>query len=207
MGRPEQYKWTVIYTDHNKKFIHLNHLERNNPDAQILLADTSNKFSRNFAWRNGDLLVREWLKNNYDKILYDNIAILEWDVLVNTKLPSQKITGLIGKQIYYPKNNWYWFSEINLLEDYKQYALGIVPFGVLFMDKKSIDVLLDSRFDFLFNKNIYSELRLPTILNSRNIKINSLFMPHVSYLPVHFMNEQHIYHPIKSKIDGFKKQS
>lgn len=203
MTNLDDYKWTVIYTDHNKQFIHFNHLERNNPDAQILLADTSNKFSRDFAWRNGDLLVREWLKNNYDKILYDNIAILEWDVLVNMSLPSFKVKGLIAKDkhIYHPRNRWHWFCEMGLLESYRRYTVGISPLGVLFMNKKCIEVLLDNEFDFLYNRDIYSELRLPTILNSKQIPIGNQSMPNVSYLPVDFTNQNTIYHPIKSKIE------
>lgn len=203
MEQQEQYNWTVIYTDHNKQFIHLNYLEQTNPNAQILLADTSNKFTKDFAWRNGDLLVREWLRNNYDKILYDNIAILEWDVLVNAPLPPFKVKGLIAKDkhIYYSGNRWHWFCERNLLEQYIQYAIGIAPLGVLFMNKKCIEILLDNQFDSLYNKDIYSELRLPTILNSKQVSIGMHPMPNVSYLPMTFTNKRSIYHPIKSKIE------
>lgn len=197
--KKDQYNWTIIYTDHNREFIHLDHLKKSNPDAQILLADTSNNFNKNFAWRNGDLLYRTWLQNNYDKLYYNNIAILEWDVLVSQKLPDIKINGILGKHIISPNKKWFWFKEKKRLKEYEKYSVGLSPLGVLFMCKNCVQQIVDQKFDIIYQQDIFSELRLPTILNSKNIQISSYSLPNVSWKSVKYKTLPSIYHPIKSK--------
>lgn len=91
--------WTVIYCDHNNQFIHLDHIKKSNPNAQILLADISDDYNYNKGdcWRNWDFLLREWLRDHICEIDNNNVAVLEWDVLITKELPNITITGLIGK--------------------------------------------------------------------------------------------------------------
>lgn len=203
MVHQDKYKWSIIYTDHQNKFIHLDHLTKSNPTAQILLANIENKLNPKFAWRNSDSLYRLWLKNNINKIKYNNIAILEWDVLVSKTLPNICVEGLIVKQINNPRINpkWYWFKQLNSLEKYSKYAMGITPLAVMFMNKQCIDILLDKEFDTLYDKDIFCELRLPTILNSKNIKIIKYPLPDVDWNDTVFTLKPSIYHPIKIKQD------
>jgi hypothetical protein len=201
MDRSDKYKWTIIYSDHNNKFIHLDYLTRSNPDSQILLADISNNYDPKFCWRNGDFLIRQWLQKYIDIVHHNNIALLEWDVLVSQTLPSIQVDGLIGKNVKYRDKNpkWPWFKEIDRLDNYSQYSIGVAPLGVLFLNKECLEILLDSEFDDLYQKDIFSELRLPTILNSRNIKISSYFLPDVEWYQMPVKTNPGIYHSVKTK--------
>lgn len=195
-------EWTVVYNDHSNSYIHLDAIKNSNPTAQILLGDLSSNLSKHYCWRNSDNLIRNWLRNNISQIKNNKVAILEWDVLVTQKLPDIKLVGAMGKHIHKPtKNNgWKWFKEINKLEEYKKYAIGIAPLGILFIDRGSILSLIDSKFDDIFNKNIFCELRLPTILNSLDINISQYPMPNVQWHPVKYTNQKSIYHAIKKRI-------
>lgn len=203
MDRSEISNWTIIYTDHTKDYIHLDHLQKSNPDAQILCADIFFGITeKKYAWRNGDKTVRMWLQNNIGKIISNNIALFEWDVLVSTKLPDIDINGLYAKNVRKPDTdpNWPWFKEIESLGSYKNYAIGVAPLGVLFMDKQCINTIIDPEFDDIYSKDIFSELRLPTILNSRNIPISKYDFPDVVWTPTTYdKNKPGIYHAIKTK--------
>ena len=196
-------KWDIIQTFHNEP-IHLDHLKKSNPKANILLANISKynaDFKIKYRWRNSDIFIRRWIRDNRKDINSANIAIIEWDVLITQKLPDLNINGLLGKNIQY-QNNWYWFKESHLLGKYQQYSIGITPLCILFMDQKCIDAWIDPEFDVLYSSDIFCELRLPTILNSRGIKISRipLSLPNVSTLKSQYKNIPDIYHPIKEKI-------
>lgn len=192
--------WDIIYTFHNKP-IHLEHLQNSNPNANIFLCDISeyNEYlDPIYCWGNSDIFIRNWLRSNRSKITNKNIAIIEWDVLVTMELPAISIDGLYCKNIQYPSNsNWYWFNQSKLLRKYEPYRIGITPFAVLFMDQKCIDVLLDNEFDPIFSCNLFCELRLPTVLNSKNINITRYPMPHIFATQHQHNITSGIYHPIK----------
>jgi hypothetical protein len=92
-------KWTIIYCYFNQP-IHEKYLKDSNPDSDIILADISNNLPKKYAWRNTDKLVRQWLQKNIDKIHTNNIAIIEWDVLITKKLPDLNIDGIYCKYIH-----------------------------------------------------------------------------------------------------------
>jgi hypothetical protein len=198
----DKYKWTVLYTDHQQNFIHYNHLVSHNPNANIFKVDISNNYKRDFIWRNSDKLVREWLRNNRSKINTENIAILDWDVLVTQQLPLLDNTGLKAANVITLTNKprWWWFKDRHKLGKYKQFAIGVAPLGVLFMSNNCIDILLDSEFDYLYNKDIFSELRTPTILNSRGISITKYHLPYVHWKKTTLKSNPGIYHPIKYNV-------
>lgn len=191
-------KWTIIYFYHDKP-IHYHHLIKSNPNANILLGDISNNYNKHYCWRNCDNLFRKWIKNNLDQISTNNIAILEWDVLVSCKLPDININGLFGKDVITRDQNWVWFRDCYKLSKYKNYAIGLSPLAVLFMDKITLTTWTSDEFDAIYTKDIFSELRLPTLLNSKNISINSFPMNNVDWRNIIKYNSSipDIYHPIK----------
>lgn len=198
------YNWDVICTYHNK-LIHLKHLEKSNPKANILLADIS-KYNANFdtkyCWRNSDIFIRRWIRDNRKNIQSDNIAIIEWDVLMSSPLPDIKINGLMAKDVQHPNSDreWFWFKEIYRLKSIKKYAIGISPLAVIFMDQLSIDTWINKEFDDLCNSDIFSELRLPSLLNSKNIPISIYKMDSVEWNKIDYSDKPDIYHPIKKEI-------
>lgn len=202
MVTQDKYKWTILYTDHKKQYIHYHHLLQSNPDSNIIKVDISNNYQCKFAWRNADKLVREWLKNNKSNIRTENIIILDWDVLVTEKLPSSKIVGLQGADVITLRNKprWNWFKDLHKLGQYKSYAIGVAPLAVLFMNIECVNIWLDSEFDHLYEQDIFSELRLPTILNSRKVPINKYHLPKVHWKHTRLKQEPGIYHPIKYNV-------
>lgn len=201
MDQSDKYNWTIIYSDHNKEFIHLEHLKNSNPNAQILLANIANKYDHKYAWRNNDSILRQWIKNNISIIKHNNIALLEWDVLVTQKLPDIQIDGLMGKYVRTISSDpsWPWFKESRRLDMYKKHAIGVAPFGVLFMNKKCLDVIIDPEFDAIYNKDIFCELRFPTAINSKNINISTYHLPDVEWYSMSVKKQPGIYHCVKNK--------
>lgn len=194
--------WDIIYTFHEQP-LHLEHLQKSNSDANILLCDVSSYslfLDKRYCWKNNDILIRNWVRHNRSKIVNDNIALIEWDVVVTQKLPDLKVDGLMGKNIQKAGCSWYWFCESKRLGPIEKYKIGITPLAVLFMDQRCIDAWIDYKFDPLYSCDIFCELRLPSLINSEQIPINSYSMPTVSATKTKFSNEPGIYHPIKEKI-------
>lgn len=200
MDQLDKFKWTIVYTDYRNRFIHYDHIKNSNPEADIIKADIFYGIDdRQYAWRNADKLVRNWLRDNIERIQTNNIAILEWDVFVNQELPNISVSGLFCKEHkIYGVHEWNWFKEIFQLGEYKTYAAGIVPLGVMFADQKCVQTIISPEFDDLYEKDIFCELRIGTILRSKNIEVTEYSMPNVFwdgyYQPI---NQKSIYHPMK----------
>jgi len=195
-------KWTIVYVDFQDQYIHLDHLKKSNPDAQILLCDISNDLPKVFVWRNNDKFIREWFRSNLDKIQHNNIAILEWDVVVTIPLPDIAVNGFVGRNLQRLNiNQWVWFNEINRLGRYKPYAMGSAPFCVQFMDRQCINRWVDQEFDDIYSEDIFCELRLPTILNYANVNMSEYSMPYVEWHVMEYYKDiPGIYHAIKHKV-------
>lgn len=202
MNNSNNYKWTVIYTDFQHKYLHLKHLEQSNPDAQILLSDISNDHPKIIVWRNNDRYIREWLRENHHKIIHNNVAFIEWDVVVSTKLPDTNIDGFVGRNLQIlGTNEWLWFNEIDRLGKYKDYAMGAAPFAVQFMDKKCVDIWMSEEYDDIFSQDIFCELRLPTVMNHAGVKMSEHLLPYVEWHPMQYnKNIPGIYHAIKDPV-------
>jgi len=196
-----KYQWTIIYVDFQHQYLHLKHLQKSNPDAQIILADISSNIEKIIAWRNNDRLIRNWLKNNKSQIIHHNIAILEWDVLVSSPLPNIKINGFVGRNLQKPNiNKWLWFKEIDRLGKYKNYAMGAAPFAIQFFDKNSIEAWTSDEFDSISSQDIFCELRLPTIMNYAGIAMSEHLLPNVEWYNIQHKKIPGIYHAIKYDI-------
>lgn len=199
-------KWTIIYTFHNE-CLHFDHLQKSNPDAECLKSDISNNFSSDFAWRNSDGLIRNWLKNNIDSIKTNNVAILEWDTLITKQLPNMLIDGVFGKFVrpYKDYSHWYWFRDKWKLDHLEPYACGLLSFGFLMLNKEAIKIWISADFDFLYEKDIGCELRLGTIFKYSNIKMNEMQFPNImegqKKITVDLKRPDY-YHPVKYCIDN-----
>lgn len=196
--------WTIIQTFH-KEPIHIDYLRKFNNNAQILEANISGAgigLSKNTIWRNNDRFIREWISENISHIEYEKVAILEWDVLVTTSLMNIDLNGFYANQIINPSKDkwWMWSKEIPRLESIKDYALGVVPFGVIFLEKKCLQSYIDPEFDKLYNADIFCELRLGSHLNFCGFQSNSLNIKSISWVKYTGMIENNFYHPVKRKI-------
>jgi hypothetical protein len=197
--------WTVIYTFH-KECLHYDHLVKSNPQAYNMICNISNNYTKKYAWRNSDKLIREWLKNNITKIQTNNIAILEWDTLITKKMPeTMEIDGVYAKYIrHYEKYpNWYWFKDKPKLNHLSKYACGLLSFGFLLLNIKAAECIIDKQFDFLYEEDIFCELRLGTIFNYSNIPMTEIVFPNIleGQKKITVSDKGDYYHPVKYKIN------
>ena len=201
---------------------HLDVLKRTNPDVEIhIVVSEDHPLGRDFRWRNGDLALREWWINNNHLVSNDNIAVMEWDTLVNCPLPEiPRQFDVAAANIYTePKNlrgkwqrkymahprwsqdNWWWWKEIPRLElKNNQTARGLVSFGCFFTKRWVLDAISKPEWDHLYEKDIISELRFPTIAGIEGAKLGEIPLPHVHFNSTLFTNEEAIYHAIKHKV-------
>jgi len=199
--------WTIIYTsDKNGKFFHEEYFFKKKTSCEIILADMSNDHPKHFAWFNCDLLFRDWLRSNIDRISNNNVYVCEYDVLTKTKLPSIKLEN----QLYVSKalsedekTKWRWKDQISWLGQFKKYAYVIIPFGWLMCSRGCLVNFLHPKFDILFQRTIISELRFGTIMNYNKVKIQEYGLkyitPCIRDMPKTFSKED-FYHPVKRNV-------
>ena len=69
--------------------------------------------SKRYKWRNGDLILVDWFKEVGNKLDFDSLVMIEWDMLVFEDLKDQY---LVEKDTFYipswrdvnEKNKWWW---------------------------------------------------------------------------------------------------
>lgn len=212
--------WTIVYYSHTEH-LHAEHIRASNPDAQLLCLDTSNTIPKGVVWRAGDRLARRALQRAFSSIKHENILVIAWDVLLSARLPELKLSGVQGSITPTPLLSaaWMWWHEAELLPPpLRTHILGLVPLCVFAIDKASLWKILDPRFDEVFERDIMSELRFPTVCSFLKIPVSTfdpaLFPPErilksttpkdiASYL--HTFKEEiaevpGLYHPVKFKV-------
>lgn len=210
-------KWTIIYcSNYRGNFIHAQHLRKFNPDAQILALDFTNNYPTERIWKQCDLVIRPWLKENKHKIQHNNIAIVEYDVLMLQKLPDISLNNeMLVKRVLDPiEHSWWWFfSDKDQLGYLEPNACAINFFCFFAISKNCIDYWIDPKYDFLYEEHIdmQCELRVPTILKSNGVNIREGgddLMYNIHCLvetgeDIEFdSNYPGFYHPVKNKWEG-----
>lgn len=196
-----QNKWTIIYTSRHTDgcFLHLDHIIKSNPYAQILTID----FTYNYGWLNPDKTIRKWMSQNISKIKHNNVAFIEYDVLITKSLPDIKLNNILYGRILSDKN-WVWWKEIDKLKHLKPYACSIQVFAMYMMSRNCLNFYLDKQYDFLYEQDIIGELRFPTIMNHNGVQISEYpYMNNCHWgKDVEYdINIPDYYHPVKTKVD------
>ena len=175
--------WTIIYYSHTDP-IHSDHIRASNPDAQLILLDTSNDLSRVEAFGRGDYLLRKALKSKFSLIAHDNVLLVEWDVLITATLPDVPVRGLQAMTVATEESapDWMWWSHFKRLPPALRTAkIGVVPFGFLAIERSSLQSILDPHFDALFELDIFSEVRFAAVSHFCGIGVReldkSVFLP------------------------------
>jgi hypothetical protein len=168
--------WTIINTYHNQP-IHIDHLKFSNPSAQIIPLKINEKehYSVAAAWRNSDFLTRNQLRKIIDSIEYEDVLIIAWDVLINTKINYISYHDVFGfpTKYYVDDSTWCWFHEIYKLPNFLQFkARGLTIPCVYGIKKYVIKDLLNPIWDDIFMQDIFCELRLGTIISYMNYNIS-----------------------------------
>lgn len=198
---------------------HLTTLKANNPNLEVhVIVGEDHPSGKRYNWRNGDQPLRKWWIENSRLVSGSDIAVIEWDTLVNCKLPPiPDGFDLVAKQYFeepkhlrgqwerkrsidptWTQDNWWWWQEIprlNLLPE--QEAKGLVSLGCYFMKRWVLDAISKDKWNALYSKDIISEMRFPTIANIEGAKIGEIELPFVHHSTMTYTGEKQIYHPIK----------
>jgi hypothetical protein len=118
---------------------------------------------------NHDKFLRDWLKDNFDKINTNNIAFFEWDVLLNQKLPCIKVDAIHAKYITNLTRPWHWMKHVAKIN--KNISTGMAPFGAFYANRYFIEEMIDSKYDYLYNQDLFCEARLTVLANLTQTKI------------------------------------
>lgn len=159
---------------------HMEWIRRSNPGARVHVATgvglRDHEHQRAHAWRNADRVIRDWWRENGATVQGDRIAIVEWDVLVRQHFEladAPRGPGLSGRD---PKvwgaQPWCWWREVGRLPaDLRSHRYGLAPLCALVATTACLDAIADSRWDHVFDLDIFCELRLPTVVRACGFEI------------------------------------
>lgn len=188
----------VIMSAPNCPPIHCGAIQAANPYTSMSVYYEERFTDRYPLWRNADRMIRNWWKQNRSCFPYEKqFVILEWDVYANVKFDSS-FEGVVGNKIHTTGDRWQWFAESNRLY-LGMKPIGLSPLCVLMMDRYALEDLIQPCFDALYSKDIFCELRLPSVLNHTNNKISELDLPTILSSPV-TPNGPGIYHSVKQPV-------
>lgn len=186
---------------------HIKWLILSNPEADIHII-SENNIDKKLSWRNGDRKLREWWRLNYNRVTNSIIYVIEYDVLVTRKLPILSLNyDFVGRDVKYenldPK--WSWFREKDRLQlKETENIVGIAPFGFLAMRREVLDRLCDKKWDEIYRKDIFCEIRLSTVTSLNGFKIGEIDLPNVSWYETknYDLTILGYYHPIKYPLNS-----
>lgn len=167
------------------------------------LGSTKGHWLRKFLIFNHDKYLRDWLKDNFDKITTNNVAFFEWDVLLNKKLPPIKVDGIHIKNITNTKKSWYWMDEVRKINE--NISIGMAPFAAFYVNRYFIEQMIDEKYDYLYNQHLFCEARL-TILShliQANILEDRKIFQYRAISNPKFKDNQvptGCFHPVKEKV-------
>lgn len=194
-----EFSTSIIITTYEDVGVpHFSSIRRNNPEKEIIIAEDKRKGNKRFLWRNTDVFMREWWKDNRNSIKTSHVLWIEWDVLITTEIPQYKGEGIAGAFIPHPLLiEWGWFREDIKLKGCK--IKGLAPFGVLFANKKALDCIIHPKWDEYYQKDIFCELRTPSIVYTNDLPVDLIDLPYVGFSKnCIFDIKKGIYHPVKS---------
>lgn len=195
--------WTILYCHRYDGFgPNKNSAMISNPSAQVLSVETKNKFPSRYAWYNADRVTRDGIRKIRHKITGTNIAIAEWDTAILQRLEDDldlSNTFRWAKEKTY--NHWAAPKDMAFYKTtyLKDFVIGGIRFAYVEMGVDVLDIWLEPRYDWLYEENLYCEVRPSTILNSRGVIISGrgLQKPMMSGpKDKKILDNPGIYHPI-----------
>lgn len=161
----------VIMTSGDRGTPHLAALQASNPALTIgsLVAPETGED----GWRNCDRNIRTWWRENGAAVTTRRVLFLEYDVLVNCDLteafpPTDHPPGIEGvsvQQQVRDGRSWLPFRELDRLpESMRSKACGLAPLAVVMLSRNALEDLCDPRLDEVFAADIFSELRLGSVV-------------------------------------------
>lgn len=219
------FNYTCLILTHKNKASgkvltpHLEVFKQNNPQCNVhIVVGEDHAQGKRYNWRNGDQPLRKWWLENSNLVATENVAVIEWDTLVNCELPAiPEQFDLVGAQYMkepfhlrgkwrrrsqedakWTPDNWWWWREIPRLElNDGERACALVSLGCFLMRRSVLDAVCKKRWDKAYSKNIISEMRFPTAASIEGVRIGQIDLPFVHHSTMTYTGEKQIYHPIK----------
>ena len=187
-------EWEVLLVTHPGVGVpHLAALQASNPGARVHVV-TLGQVERG-AWRNNDAAVRAWWRKNRGRITGRRVAWLEWDALVTTALPEVWPAGMLGKDL--KDEGWHWWGERAALPELADHWCGVAPLGVTFWNAAALDAIAAEEYDEIYARDVFCELRTPSVCRKAGFPVESLSLPGVRWYPVRAGTVPGIYHAVK----------
>lgn len=195
---------SVLVFTYKNKLPHLKYFKKSNPEIDIHVINNENNENPGYSWRSPDKRLRKWWKENSNKVKGEIICVMEYDVLVTKSLPmlSNNI-DLAGKYIrnYNNTHKWNWFDPTEIKELGNLIPFGIVPFCFFLVRRKCLEFICEEKWNEYFEKDIFCEIRIPSILYNNDFKIGTIDIPDINIGdPIIPKKEPGIYHPVKNAI-------
>jgi hypothetical protein len=231
---------TVITTHSNNNTPHLEILLKNNRDTEVYIlsdnrdiigigADTKCLFHNAITV---DVLLRDWWRDNKNKVLTKKILLLEYDVLLTIPVHDDMFTDGIMTTTRFgaynelpPEQSWesgtWWWQYHGDKLPYELKCKATQTFCVaLWLNSQFLDLLISSEWDQLYQEIIVNEIRIPTIANFYNIPLynwdNKYGISQTSCQdPTMLVDEEKysniknlvpgVYHQVKTHVDIFQR--
>lgn len=232
-------RFTTLITTHSLNSTpHLEYFLTKNKDTEIYIISDNRDIidtETGCAFYNAitvDVLLRDWWKENRQKVLTNKILLLEYDVLLTISVHDDMFTDGIMTTTRFgtykeipPDQSWktgyWWWQHHGDKLSYDLKCKAAETFCVaLWINSLFLDLLIDSRWDQIYKEIIVSEIRLPTIANFYNIPLynwdnkfgksqtschdTSTLVDEEKYFNIKNLVPG-VYHPVKTHVDSFHR--
>jgi hypothetical protein len=193
----DQDAWEILVPTHaGAGTPHLAALLASNPCARVHVVHLGKEEPAGApAWRGNDAALRAWWRENRGKITGRRVAWLEYDVLVTQELPDVWPEGVLAKEL--KGAGWRWWGECERLPEFRRHWCGVAPLGVSFWNAAALDAIADAKYDEVFARDVFCELRMPTICRAAGFPVQAMSLPGVRWYPVSPRAAPGIYHAVK----------
>lgn len=207
---PYDFELVILGTE-SQGFPHLEVIQSANPGLIIhteILPDPDDDAARQTAWRNCDRNLTNWWIDNRESVATSRVLFLEWDTFANVDLRTivprefRGIAGAFVKRLI-GHRAWLGFREMDRLPASAQpFAIGIEPMACVMISADALDYLASPNLDDVFNADIISELRTPTILRAGGFEVKQVpewvnVQAARRRMPEGFTG---IFHPVKTEV-------
>lgn len=182
--------------------------------SKMALHDSRRDRLRYILVRNNDKFLRDWLKDNFHMITTTNVAFFEWDVLLNKQLPNTNVNGFTSwrsaERSHSNWSKWPWLKET--VRHGKNIKTVVSPFGGFYSTRDFVKEMISSKYDYLYNKDIFCESRTSILVNIIDVKTEEdkeIFNQPSPINKPEFLNREYenidevpigCFHPIKKNI-------
>ena len=235
----EPVRFTTVITTHDHNATpHLEILLKNNRDTEVYIisdnrgiidTETGHPFNNSITV---DVLLRDWWKDNRVKVLTNKVLSLEYDTLLTTPVHDDMFTdgvmtttsfniykGLPPDQSWASSYWWWQYHGDKLSFELKCKAASTACFA-FWINSRFLDLLIDSKWDKLYQEIITAEIRIPTIANFYNIPLYdwngkygisrcschdpATLVEEETYHSIKSLSPG-VYHPVKTHVDTFHR--